>query len=62
MDGWGHPSQKVDSYKYFICKEPVMFTGFKLFYKNDLKNVPHQLMTPTDLIKLKPRPVYIQYQ
>lgn len=62
MDGWGHPSQKIDSYKYFICKEPVMFTGFKLFYKNDLKNVPHQMMTPDELIKLKPRPVYIQYQ
>jgi len=62
MDGWGHPSQKLDSYKYFICKEPVMFTGFKLFYKNDLKNVPHQMMTPAELVKLKPRPVYIQYQ
>jgi hypothetical protein len=62
MDGWGHPAQKIDSYKYFICKEPVMFTGFKLFYKNDLKNVPHQMMTPAELVKLKPRPIYIQYQ
>jgi hypothetical protein len=62
MDGWGHPAQKLDSYKYFICKEPVMFTGFKVFYKNDLKNVPHVLLTPAELVNLKPRPMYIQYQ
>ncbi len=62
MDGWGEPAKKVNTYKTFIHREPVQFTGFKLFYKNDLKRAPNKLMTPEDLMKLKPMPVYIQYQ
>jgi hypothetical protein len=62
MDGWGEPAKKVNTYKTFIHREPVQFTGFKLFYKNDLKRAPNRLMTPEDLMKLKPMPVYIQYQ
>ncbi len=62
MDGWGEPILKRSTYKLYIYKEPVQFTGFKLFYKNDLKKAPHVLMTPEDLLKLKPQPIYIQYQ
>ncbi|MFZ4582288.1 MAG: hypothetical protein ACOYM7_06520 [Paludibacter sp.] len=62
MDGWGEPILKRSTYKLYIYKEPVQFTGFKLFYKNDLKKAPHTLMTPEDLLKLKPQPIYIQYQ
>ena len=62
MDGWGEPELKKGSYRYFVSMEPVQFTGFKLFYKNDLKKAPHRLMTPEELMKLKPIPVYIQYQ
>ncbi len=62
MDGWGEPGKKIGTYKHFIYTEPVQFTGFKLFYKNDLKNPPHRMLTPEDLMKLKPAPVYIQYQ
>jgi len=62
MDGWGEPVLKRSTYLLYIRKEPVQFTGFKLFYKNDLKKAPHVMMTPTDLLKLKPQPVYIQYQ
>jgi hypothetical protein len=61
MDGWGHPDLKYSSYKLYIHKEPVQFTGFKLFYKNDLRN-NGRLMTPQELLALKPQPVYIQYQ
>jgi hypothetical protein len=61
MDGWGAPWLKRDSYKFFIVKEPVQFTGFKLFYHNDTKK-GDPLMTPEDLLKLKPVPLYIQYQ
>jgi hypothetical protein len=61
MDGWGHPDLKYSSYKLYIHKEPVEFTGFKLFYKNDLRN-NGRLMTPQELLALKPQPVYIQYQ
>ncbi len=62
MDGWGEPILKRSTYKLYIYKEPVQFTGFKLFYKNDLKKAPNVLMTPADLMKLKPQPIYIQYQ
>jgi len=62
MDGWGEPVLKRSTYKLYIRKEPVQFTGFKLFYKNDLKKAPHVMLTPSDLMKLKPQPIYIQYQ
>jgi len=62
MDGWGEPARKINTYKNFIHKEPVQFTGFKLFYKNDVIRSKARLMTPEELLKLKPRPVYVQYQ
>lgn len=62
MDGWGPPDLKYGTYRYFIYSEPVQFTGFKLFYKNDLKKEPKRLLTPEELVKLKPKPLYIQYQ
>ncbi len=62
MDGWGAPVLKYDSYHDYIYREPVQFSGFKLFYKNDLKRPPHRMLTPPELMKLKPRPIYIQYQ
>ncbi len=62
MDGWGGPDLKKDSYKYFISHEPVQFTGFKLFYKNDIKNPPKRMLTKVEVLKLQPAPVYIQYQ
>lgn len=62
MDGWGAPELKKGTYRHFIYPEPVQFTGFKVFYKNDIKNSPNRLMTPEELLKLKPQPSYIQYQ
>lgn len=62
MDGWGEPELKKGTYRHFIYPEPVQFTGFKLFYKNDLKKAPNRLMTPEELLRLRPIPVYIQYQ
>ena len=61
MDGWGHPAKKINTYKQFIYREPVEYTGFKIFYKNDTKNMG-RLLTHKELLNLKPRPVYIQYQ
>jgi hypothetical protein len=61
MDGWGFPAKKIDTYKQFIYKEPVEYTGFKLFYKNDTKG-NGRLLTHKELLNLKPQPVYIQYQ
>ncbi len=62
MDGWGHQARKINTYRQFIYKEPVQFTGFKLFYKNDLREANSHVMTPAEVLKLKPRPMYIQYQ
>lgn len=62
MDGWGEPARKINTYKSYIHREPVQFTGFKIFYKNDVIRSKARLMTPEELLNLKPRPVYIQYQ
>lgn len=62
MDGWGGQSKKIGTYKNFIYPEPVQFTGFKLFYKNDVFEPETVLMTPSDLLRLNPQPIYIQYQ
>ena len=63
MDGWGIAARKKNTYRAFIYPEPVQFTGFKIFYKNDTKKVgAKQEMQPEEVLKLKPKPVYIQYQ
>jgi len=62
MDGWGFKAKKINTYHQFVYKEPVQFTGFKLFYKNDILTPGSVLMTPADLLKLNPEPIYIQYQ
>jgi hypothetical protein len=62
MDGWGEPDLKLGTYRNFIFPQPVQFTGFKLFYKNDLKKPPHHMLTPAEVLKYKPAPMYIQYQ
>jgi hypothetical protein len=61
MDGWGAPWLKRDSYKDYVVREPVQYTGFKLFYHNDTKK-GDPLMSPTEVLKLNPKPIYIQYQ
>lgn len=61
MDGWGAPWLKRDSYKDYVVAEPVQYTGFKIFYHNDSKK-GDPLLTPQDVLKLNPKPLYIQYQ
>lgn len=62
MDGWGHQARKINTYKQFIYKEPIHYTGFKLFYKNDFREANSRIMTPEEVVNLTPRPLYIQYQ
>lgn len=62
MDGWGPPTLKLGTYQQFIVPEPVQFTGFKIFYKNDMKPPSTRLLTPADLLELTPQPMFIQYQ
>jgi hypothetical protein len=62
MDGWGDKTLKRSTYLLYIYKQPVEFTGFKLFYKNDIKKGTHEMYTPQELLKFTPKPIYIQYQ
>jgi hypothetical protein len=62
MDGWGGKAKKFNTYRQFVRGEPVQFTGFKLFYKNDVLEKGTTLLTPLELLKLNPRPIYIQFQ
>ncbi|WP_035669047.1 hypothetical protein [Flavobacterium sp. 83] len=61
MDGFGDKVLKKDSYMSYIYREPVQFTGFKLFYKNDIRK-NWVMYTPAELMKFTPKPIYIQYQ
>ena len=61
MDGWGPPWQKFESYRDYIDLEPVEYTGFKLFFHNDVKH-KDALLSPAEVLRLRPRPMYIQYQ
>jgi len=61
MDGWGPPWLKFDSYRDYIVDHPVQYTGFKLFYHNDTKK-GDALLTPNELLQLRPRLSYVQYQ
>lgn len=61
MDGWGQPWLKFDSYSAYTVAEPVQFTGFKIFFKNDSKK-GDKVLTAKEVLHLLPRPMYIQYQ
>lgn len=62
MDGWGFAAKKINTYNTVIYPQPVQFTGFKLFYKNDLLAPSKRMLTPAEILKLTPQPLYIQYQ
>ncbi len=62
MDGWGTPELKKATYEHVIYEEPVQFSGFKLFYKNDVRLPGSRMLTPEEILKLQPIPSYIQYQ
>lgn len=57
MDGFGSPSLKHSTWRIVVQRDPVQYTGFKLFYKND-----KPMLTPSQVITLYPSPVYVQYQ
>jgi hypothetical protein len=61
MDGFGAQANKLNTYKQYIYKEPVQFAGFKIFYKNDRAN-GQKILESKDLLKLSPKPSYIQFQ
>jgi hypothetical protein len=62
MDGWGFAAKKINTYNSIVADEPIQFTGFKLFYKNDLRAPSTRMLTPAEILNLSPKPIYIQYQ
>lgn len=62
MDGWGSQAKKLNTYERVIAADPVQFTGFKLFYKNDLLPPSTGMLMPQQILQLSPQPSYIQYQ
>lgn len=62
MDGWGTPERKNRTYQQVVFSEPVQFAGIKLFYKNDLLPPSSGLLTPKQVLSLKPNPIFVEYQ
>jgi len=62
MDGFGSKAKKYGTYNRVVAPEPVQFTGIKLFYKNDIRPPADGLLSPAEVLKLTPAPIYIQYQ
>lgn len=62
MDGFGAKEKKYGTYNRVVAPEPVQFTGIKLFYKNDVRPPANGLLSPEEVLKLVPAPIYIQYQ
>ena len=57
MDGFGPDWMKRDSYRAYVASEPVEYTGFKLFYKND-----RPFMSAHDVLGQFPAPNFIMFQ
>ena len=57
MDGFGPEWMKRDSYRAYVASEPVEYSGFKLFYKND-----KPVMTPQEVVGLFPTPLFVMFQ
>jgi hypothetical protein len=57
VDGFGTPSEKIDDYRIFDKEQLIQYPGMKLFYKLD---VP--LMSPGNVLALKPPPLMVMYQ
>jgi len=59
MDGFGAPQLKRATWNRFIVPEPVQFAGWKQFYK--ARNDDPRTTIP-EILALRPKVVYIQYQ
>lgn len=59
MDGFGPPRLKRSTFRSWIKAEPVQFVGWKQFYKPRNDN---PRTTIAEILRLNPRPLYIQYQ
>ncbi|MEX2181879.1 MAG: hypothetical protein WD771_07540 [Gemmatimonadaceae bacterium] len=59
MDGFGTPTLKRATFRQYIQPEPVQFVGWKQFYKARNDN---PRTTIEEILALRPKVVYVQYQ
>lgn len=57
VDGFGDRPNKIAKYRALSKLPPTLFNGFKLFYQQDL-----HLMTPRQVMALRPPPRLVVYQ
>ncbi|MDH3222243.1 MAG: hypothetical protein OEO23_00895 [Gemmatimonadota bacterium] len=57
MDGFGTPGLKRHAYRSTVTGERGQFAGIKLFYRQD-----SPLMTPAEVLALRPTPHFVLYQ
>jgi hypothetical protein len=61
-DGIGSPALKRATWELLVKRLPSeVHTGFKLFYEEDTKG-GSRLMTPKEVLALKPEPEYVMYE
>ncbi len=62
VDGLGPPGPKVNTYRVVNKTTPKhVHAGFKLFFTEDTEG-SSRLMTPREVLGLKPRPEYVMYE
>lgn len=59
MDGFGTPALKRNTWRNYIVPEPVQFVGWKQFYR-DRNDNPRT--TIQEILELRPKVLYVQYQ
>ena len=57
VDGFGDAPNKIAKYEELHAPKGPLFSGFKLFYSEDIG-----LMTPGDVLGLDPRPDLVVYE
>jgi len=62
VDGLGHPGPKRNTYRVVNKSTPkFVHAGFKLFFTEDRRH-GGRLMTPEEVLRLKPRPEYVMFE
>ena len=63
VDGLGPPGPKINTYRVVNRSTPKhVHAGFKLFFTEDRRGSTGRLMTPREVLALKPRPEYIMHE
>jgi hypothetical protein len=61
VDGIGNPGQKASTWRSILRRTPThVHPGFKLFFVEDREHGP--LMTPAQVLALRPTPEYVLYE